>query len=163
MKFNSLKDFYIHELRDLYSAETQLTKALPKMAKKASSEKLRTALEEHLEETKEQQSRVKDLLDDLGEKATGHKCEALEGLVKECEEVLSATGDEDTLDAGIIACGNRVEHYEIAGYGTARTHAKNLGLDEHVTVLEEILEQEKAADAKLTKLATSLNKQAAAR
>ncbi len=160
MKLETLKDFYIHELQDLYHAEARLIDALPKMAKKASNEQVRTAFNEHLEETREQKKRLERILHDLNVRPGGMKCEAIEGLIKESEHVLKADGDGSTIDAGLLAMGNRIEHYEIAGYGAARAHAAELGLRDHVDILQQTLDEEGNADKKLTALAEQRNRMA---
>ena len=160
MKINSLQDLYLDELRDLYDAENQLIKALPKMAEEATSEELREGFEEHLEQTRNHAQRIEQIFERLGEKPRGKKCKGMEGVIKEGSEVLSEDMDEDTKDAAIIGAAQRVEHYEIAGYGTARTHADLLGLDEDARLLEETLEEEKETDQKLTSLAENINVQA---
>jgi len=157
----TLDELFVDELRDLYDAEKQLTKALPKMAKAASSEELRAAFEEHLEQTEGQVQRLEQIFEALGQKATGKKCAAMAGLVKEGEE-LADDAQAAVRDAGLIAAAQKVEHYEIAGYGSARTHAQLLGNDEAVQLLEETLEEEKETDQKLTELAeSSVNEEAA--
>lgn len=154
MALNSLKDLLIHEMKDLYSAETQLTKALPKMVEAASHEKLKAAFEEHLQETRNHVSRLEEAFGHLGENAQGEHCEAMEGLLEEGEETIQKQGDPDVKDAALIAAAQRVEHYEIAGYGTARTYAERLDLSDVASLLEETLDEEKAADKKLNKIAT---------
>lgn len=153
----SLRELYINELKDLYSAETQLVKALPKMAKAASNDELRQAFEEHLRQTSEQVSRLEQIFDALGEKPTGKKCLGMEGLVKEGSEVMKEDYEDSVKDAGIIGAAQRVEHYEIAAYGTAKAFAEVLGEDEHVSLLEETLNEEKEADLKLNQLAEEIN------
>jgi ferritin-like metal-binding protein YciE len=161
MRKDSLRELYIGELRDLYSAETQLVKALPKIAKASSNDQLREAFEEHLRETSEHVSRLEQIFDELGEKASGKKCLGMEGLVKEGSEMMKEDFSDDIKDAGIIGAAQRVEHYEMAGYGTVRAFAELLGENEHVSLLEQTLEEEKAADRKLTELAEQINQQAA--
>lgn len=160
MAKGSLRELYIDELRDLYSAETQLTKALPKMAKASSNTELRYAFEEHLRQTSEHVSRLEQIFDTLQEKPTGKKCLGMEGLVKEGAETVREEYDGAIMDAGIIGAAQRVEHYEIAAYGTAREFAQLLGEDEHVSLLEQTLEEEKETDQKLTQLAEEINSQA---
>ena len=152
-KLNSLKDLFEHEIRDLYSAETQLTNALPKMAEKAHDEKLRQAFKSHLEETKRQKERLEKIGEICNFNVKGEKCEAMEGLVREGQEILNIDADGEVRDAGLIGAAQRVEHYEIAGYGTARNYAKRLGLNDCVNLLEETLQEEKGADAKLNDIA----------
>jgi ferritin-like metal-binding protein YciE len=142
-------------LRDLHNAEEQLVEALPKMAEAASSTELRNAFNHHLEETRKQVTRLDDVFKSLGEKASGETCEAMTGLVKEGEEFIKAKGQPDVRDAGLIGAAQRVEHYEMAGYGTARTLAKRLGLHDIAEILQKTLEEERAADQKLTAVAES--------
>jgi len=160
MAQGSLRELYIDELRDLYHAETQLTKALPKMAKASSNSELRQAFEEHLRQTSEHVSRLEQIFESLEEKATGKKCLGMEGLVKEGAETMREDYEDAVLDAAIIGAAQRVEHYEIAGYGTVRDMAKLLGEDEQVSLLQQTLEEEKQADQKLTQLAEQINPQA---
>ena len=160
-KLKSLKDLFEHEIKDLYSAETQLSSALPKMAEKASDEKLRKAFESHLEETKKQKERLEKIGEICNISVKGEKCEAMAGLIKEGEQMLKMDAEGDVKDAGLIAAAQRVEHYEIAGYGTAHHYAKRLGLDEAANLLEETLKEEKSADEKLNKIAIdSVNEKA---
>ena len=160
MSNNSLRKLYIDELRDLYNAETQLTKALPKMAKGSSNSELRQAFEEHLRQTSEHVSRLEQIFDMLGEKPTGKKCLGMEGLVKEGAETLKEDYEGAVMDAAVIGAAQRVEHYEIAGYGTVREFAQLLGEDEHVALLDQTLEEEKQTDEKLTQFAEDINPQA---
>jgi ferritin-like metal-binding protein YciE len=157
MQKDSLRELYIDELRDLYSAETQLVKALPKMAKAASKDQLRQALEEHLRQTSEHVSRLEQIFEQLGEKSTGKKCLGMEGLVKEGSEIMKEDFSDEVKDAGIIGAAQRVEHYEIAAYGTVRAFAELMGETEQVSLLEETLNEEKQADEKLTQLAEEVN------
>ncbi|MDQ3393805.1 MAG: ferritin-like domain-containing protein [Bacteroidota bacterium] len=159
--FKSLQDLFEHEIKDLYSAEEQLTKALPKMAEKASNQKLKKAFEDHLEETKVQIERLEQVCKKLKIEPTGEKCKAMEGLIKEAKDMLSSEAEPEVMDAGLIAAAQRVEHYEISGYGTASNFAKKLGHTEIASLLEETLKEEKNADAKLNKLAIgSINEKA---
>jgi ferritin-like metal-binding protein YciE len=160
VKINSLHDLYIDQLRDLYDAENQLVKALPKMAEASASDELREGFEEHLEQTRGHVQRLEQIFERLGEKPKGKKCKGMEGLVKEGSETLDEDMPEDTKDAGIIAAAQRVEHYEIAAYGTVRTYADLLGQDEDARLLEQTLEEEKETDQKLTQLAENINVQA---
>lgn len=160
MRKDSLRQLYVDELRDLYNAETQLVKALPKMAKASSNAELRQGFEEHLRQTSEQVSRLEQIFDMLGEKPTGKKCLGMEGLVKEGAETMQEDYEDAVMDAAIIGAAQRVEHYEIAGYGTVRTFAELLGENEHVSLLEQTLEEEKQTDEKLTQLAESINSEA---
>jgi len=157
----SMRQLYINELRDLYNAETQLVKALPKMAKASSNSELRQGFEEHLRQTSEHVSRLEQIFEMLDEKPTGKKCLGMDGLVKEGAEAIKEGYEDAVMDAAIIAAAQRVEHYEIAGYGSVRTFAQLLGEDEHVSLLEPTLEEEKRTDQKLTQLAESINRQAA--
>ena len=157
MAKDSLRELYIDELKDLYSAETQLVKALPKMAKAASNDQLRQAFEEHLRQTSEHVSRLEQIFEALEEKPTGKKCVGMEGLVKEGSEVMKEDYGDEVRDAAIIGAAQRVEHYEMAGYGTVRVFAELLGETEHVSLLEETLNEEKEADEKLTQLAEEVN------
>lgn len=163
MKLNSLRDVFVDLVRDLYNAESQLLRALPKMAKAASSEELRAAFTEHLEETRGQVERLDRVCDSLGIKAKGKTCQAMKGLVEEGAEVIEEGGDPSAVDAALIAAAQKVEHYEIAGYGTARTFARLLGEEAAARLLEATLEEESAADEKLTQVAESgINQEAAA-
>ena len=161
MQTNSFRELYIDELRDLYNAETQLTKALPKMAKASTNEQLRRAFEEHLRQTSEHVSRLEQIFEQLDEKPTGKKCAGMEGLVKEGSETMKEDFEDEVMDAAIIGAAQRVEHYEIAAYGTVRDFAEILGENEHVSLLEQTLEEEKQTDQKLTELAQDINPQAA--
>jgi len=161
-KLSTLEDLFLDEIQDLYDAEKQLTKALPKMAKAATSEELRQAFEDHLDQTRGHVERLEQVFEALGETAKGRKCEAMAGLVKEGDEIASNTEETAVRDAGLIAGAQKVEHYEIAGYRSARTHAQVLGHDRIASLLEETLGEEKDADALLTDLAQStVNEQAA--
>lgn len=155
MKLNTLDDLLLQELKDLYSAEKQLVKALPKMAKAASNEDLSAGFEEHLEQTKEHVERLDQIADELGVKLTGHKCKAMEGLIEEGAELIEEDGEDSVKDAGLIGAAQRVEHYEIAGYGTARSLAERLGHKKVAKLLAQTLEEEKETDEKLTELAES--------
>ena len=156
MKLNTLKQLYIEELRDLYSAENQLLKALPKMAKGASSEELTLAFENHLDQTKVHVERLEEIFEGLDETPKGKTCQAMKGLVEEGSEILGEDGEESVLDAGIIAAAQKVEHYEIASYGTVRTFAQLLGEDEAAELLQETLDEEGEADKLLTQLAQEI-------
>jgi ferritin-like metal-binding protein YciE len=160
MKAETLQELYVEELRDLYDAETQLVKALPKMAEGAGSEELREAFQEHLEQTKQHVQRLEQIFEGLGEKAKGEKCKGMEGLVKEGSDLLGEDMDEDVKDAAIIGAAQKVEHYEIAGYGTVRTFASLLGESEAEQLLQQTLDEEKETDQRLTELAEELNVQA---
>ena len=156
MKLNSLRKLYLEELRDLYSAETQLVKALPKMAKGASSDELKEAFESHLEQTKEHVERLTEIFERLDEKPTGKTCKAMKGLIEEGSEMLEEDGEESVIDAGLIAAAQRVEHYEIAGYGTVRTFANLLGQDEAAELLQQTLDEEGETDKQLSELAEGI-------
>jgi len=162
MKLNSLTDLLHHELKDLYSAETQLVKALPKMAKAATNADLKAGFEEHLEQTKGHVSRLEEIAEMLDIKLTGHVCKAMKGLIEEGDEMIDEDAEDAVRDAGLIGAAQRVEHYEIAGYGTARCLAETLGHDDVAKLLEETLGEEKDTDEKLTELAESaINAEAA--
>jgi ferritin-like metal-binding protein YciE len=156
MKLDTLKKLYLEELRDVYNAEQQLVKALPKMAKAASSDELREALEGHLEETKSQVERLDQIFEALDESPKGKTCKAMKGLVDEGSEILREKGEESVLDAGIIAAAQKVEHYEIATYGTLRTWADLLNENEAASLLQETLDEEGEADKKLNELAEEI-------
>ena len=161
MALESLQDLYIEELRDIYNAEQQILRALPKMAKGANNPELRAAFEEHLAVTEEQVKRLDSIFSELDEKPTGKKCKGMEGLIEEGEEMLKEDADPDVKDAALIAAAQRVEHYEIAAYGTVRNYARQLGLDKHVDLLQRTLDEEGETDKKLTGLAESgVNEQA---
>jgi ferritin-like metal-binding protein YciE len=163
MKLKTLHDLLTHELQDLHSAEMQLVKALPQMAKAATNEELKAGFEEHLEETRNHVTRLEEVGKICGSKVTGHKCKAMEGLIEEGKDLISEDAEDSVRDAGLIGAAQRVEHYEIAGYGTARALAGILGFDEAVDLLTETLDEEKATDEKLTVLAESaVNVEAAA-
>jgi ferritin-like metal-binding protein YciE len=157
MKLESLRDLYVDELKDLYSAENQLLKALPKMAKAASSAALRSGFEGHLEETKGQVVRLETIFKELDASPKGKKCKAMEGLIEEGKEVMEEDAEPAVMDAALIAAAQRVEHYEMAGYGTVRTYAQLLGFERAAKLLQQTLEEEGAADKKLTKLAQRIN------
>lgn len=156
MTHQDLRQLYIDELKDLYSAEHQMVKALPKMAKAASSEELRAAFLEHLDQTKGQVQRLETIFDRLGESPKGKKCAGMEGLVKEGSENISDY-EEEVRDAALIGAAQRVEHYEIAGYGTVIAFAELLRENQQVSLLQETLEEEKEADKKLTELSKYIN------
>jgi ferritin-like metal-binding protein YciE len=162
MKLQTLQDLLVHELKDLYSAETQLVKALPKMVKAATNESLKAGFEDHLEQTRNHVTRLEEAAKTFGCKLTGHRCKAMEGLIAEGGELISEDADDSVRDAGLIGAAQRVEHYEIAGYGTARALAECLGFGDVVRLLNETLDEERAADEKLTELAeTTINVEAA--
>jgi ferritin-like metal-binding protein YciE len=162
MKTGTLEDLLTDELKDLYSAENQIIKALPKMAKTAQSQELRMAFEEHLEQTKQQARRLEQACEELGVSPKGKKCVGMAGLIEEGKEVMEEELDMDTIDAGLIGAAQKVEHYEIAGYGTASAHARQLGFNSVAKILDKTLAEEKTTDEKLTKLAENMiNVQAA--
>lgn len=156
----NLQDLLTSEIKDLYSAETQLVKALPKMAKACSSEKLADAFTEHLKETKTHVDRLEEIAGMLEITPRGKKCKAMAGLIEEGEELIEAKGDDTIRDLALIGAAQRVEHYEISGYGTAKTIASQLGLDDVVDILEGTEDEEAAADEKLTRIAEELYEQA---
>lgn len=156
----TLRELYVDELKDLYSAETQITKALPKMVKAASSEQLKSAFQAHLEETKEHVNRLEQIFSEMDESPKGKTCEGMKGLLKEGDELMHEDADPEVMDAGLISAAQRVEHYEMAGYGTVRTYAELLGEEDAVQLLEATLKEEKAADSKLTKVANKINVEA---
>ncbi len=162
MKANSLQELYVDELKDLYDAENQIIKALPKMIDAASSEELQSALSEHLEITREQARRIEQIFETMGEKLKAEKCKGMEGLIKEGSDIISEDMDENVKDAAIISAAQKVEHYEMAGYGTVRTWAGLLGQDEAEELLQQTLDEEKEADEKLNGLAEQINVQAEA-
>ncbi|GMU20404.1 MAG: hypothetical protein AMXMBFR13_05010 [Phycisphaerae bacterium] len=155
MEMNDLRELYIHELKDLHNAEKQLVKALPKMAKAASSQDLAKAFQSHLEETKVHVERLEQILEKLDASKRGKKCKGMEGLIEEAQELLKEEATDEVLDAGLIGAAQRVEHYEIAGYGTARTYASILGDKWAASLLQRTLDEEGNADKKLTRLAES--------
>ena len=161
MKPSRLKHLYVVELKDLYSAENQLVKALPKMAKASTSEDLRAGFEAHLNQTKEHVARLEKIFKALGESPKGKKCKGMEGLIKEGAEMIAEDPAPEELDAGLISAAQRVEHYEIAGYGCVSTYAKLLGEEQAVSLLRQTLEEEKETDKKLTQLAARINLEAA--
>jgi ferritin-like metal-binding protein YciE len=156
MKLDTLRKLYVEELRDIYNAEQQLVKALPKMAKAASSDDLRDAIETHLDETKGQVERLEQIFEALDESPKGKTCKAMKGLIEEGSEILEEKGEESVIDAGIIAAAQKVEHYEIATYGTLRTWADLLNEDEAAGLLQETLDEEGEADKKLNDLAEEI-------
>lgn len=155
MQSSQLMKLFEEELKDIYWAEKALTKAIPKMIKNATSEDLIEALENHLTETEEQIKRVEQVFEIIGKKATAKKCEAMEGLIKEAEEIMEECEEGAMCDAGIISAGQKVEHYEIASYGTLRQFAETLGYEDAADLLQLTLDEEKAADEKLTEVAVA--------
>lgn len=155
MTMSTLEDLFTHELKDLYSAEKQLVKALPKLAKAARNEDLKLGFEEHLEQTKQHVERLEEIFSSLGISSRGPKCEAMEGLISEGSKLLEEEVEDDVLNAALIGAAQKVEHYEIAGYGTLATFARRLGYAEAEMLLKETLREEKETDMKLTELAES--------
>jgi ferritin-like metal-binding protein YciE len=155
-----LRELYIDELKDIYNAESQLVKALPKMAKAATSQELRQGFEEHLEQTKGHVQRLEQIFQKLEESPKGKKCKGMEGLVEEGSEVMGEDFEGSLMDAALIGAAQRVEHYEIAAYGTVCAFAEELGEGEHAALLKETLEEEKETDEKLTKLSEQINAEA---
>ena len=153
MQANTLKDLYIDQLRDLYSAETQLVDALPKMANAASTSDLKKAFQDHLKETQDQKQRLEQIFSEMGTSPQGKTCEAMKGLIKEGEESIKLQGDPAVRDAALIAAAQRVEHYEMAGYGTVRTFANELGFGNAKSLLQRTLDEEGDANKKLTSIA----------
>ncbi len=156
MKIETMEDLFLEQVEDLYDAERRLVKALPKMAEAATSQSLRQAFESHLLETEGHVSRLETVFRTLGQEPKTHTCDAMKGLVSEGEDVVSDIDQSSLRDAGLIAAANRVEHYEIAAYGSARTFAQTLGMTEAASLLEQTLQEEKRADQKLTQLAESM-------
>jgi ferritin-like metal-binding protein YciE len=160
IEFQSLRDFFVKELHDLYSAEQQLVEALPQMANAATATELRRAFEEHLTETETHVDRLEEVFREIGERPSSEKCKAMSGLVAEGSEWMNEDAKPGVKDVGLIACAQRVEHYEIAGYGCVRTYARLLGYRRAAEVLQTTLDEEGAADKKLTKIAKRLNVEA---
>lgn len=156
MELETLRDLYVHELKDLYSAEKQIIKALPKMVKAATNRQLSSAFNQHLEQTKRQAKRLEDILASHNESTRGPKCQGMEGVLKESDEMIGEDAEDEVRDAGLIAAAQRVEHYEMAGYGCARTYAELLGDKKGARLLDTTLREEEATDLKLTKLAKSV-------
>ncbi len=162
MKLENLEQLFVQELRDLYDAEDQITDALPKMIEAAHYPQLKNALQQHLDVTRKQIERLDQIFDILGEDASGQTCKGMKGVIKEGDEIISQGGDNATVDAGIISAAQRVEHYEMAGYGTVRTYAELLGQQQISQLLQQTLDEEKEADEKLTEIARSVNIEAKA-
>jgi ferritin-like metal-binding protein YciE len=161
MADETLKTLYVDELRDLLDAETQLVKALPKMAESSTSSELRSGFEHHLEQTKTHAARIEQILEALGEAPKGKKCKGMQGIVAEGKEILDEDYEGELMDSAIISAAQRVEHYEIAAYGCVREYAQLLGESEAVSLLSKTLEEEKETDHKLPELAKTINQQAA--
>jgi ferritin-like metal-binding protein YciE len=155
MELDSLQKLYVEELKDLYSAEKQIIQALPKMVKKATHPQLKAAFQEHLEVTQSQLARLDQIFEGLGKSPRGKKCKAMEGLIEEGKETMQEDMDDDVMDAALIAAAQRIEHYELAGYGTVRTYAQLLGEKDAAKLLQQTLDEEGDADKKLTQLAES--------
>lgn len=162
MKIETLRELFVDELQDLHSAEQQITKALPKLVKAAHNPSLKQAFEHHLEETKNHVTRLEQILHRMNESPKGKTCDGMKGILKEGEDRVSDSKEAEVLDAGIISAAQRVEHYEIASYGSARTYAELLGDQEAVRLLSETLQEEKNADVKLNQIARTVNVQAKA-
>jgi ferritin-like metal-binding protein YciE len=163
MKLQSLQQLFVEECQDLYSGEQQILKALPKMAEKAASIQLRDSFNQHYRQTENQVRRLDRIFDELPDiKREGKKCKGIEGIIKDGEEIVKSDAEPEVRDAGMIGAAQRVEHYEIAGYGTARTYAQLLGKHEWARLLQEILDEEKETDRKLTALAEKINLEARA-
>jgi ferritin-like metal-binding protein YciE len=162
MKMNSLDELLIHELEDLHSAEKQLVEALPNAAKAAKSPQVRKAFEDHLKVTKGHLDRIEQCFEAMGHQPNGKECAGMKGLIKEAEEAAKVQGDDNVIDAALISAAQRIEHYEIAGYGTARAHATQCGLEDVAMLLQQTRDEEVAANETLTQIAvTKVNKQAA--
>ncbi len=155
-KINDLQDLFVHELKDLYSAEKQILKALPEMAEATGHSELREAFQEHERTTREQVKRLDMIADELGVDISGHKCKGMEGIIKEGKELLDSNADPDARDAALIGAAQRVEHYEIAGYGTARTFARRLGHSRAAELLQTTLDEEGNTDHQLTRIAENM-------
>jgi ferritin-like metal-binding protein YciE len=163
MEVDSLRKLYVEELKDLYSAEKQILQALPRMVKKATNPQLKNAFQEHLEVTQGHVERLERIFEGLGKPARAKKCKAMEGLLEEGKEVMAEDMDDDVMDAALIAAAQRVEHYEMAGYGTVRTWAQEMGETDAARLLQQTLDEERNADKSLTQLAeTTINVEAMA-
>jgi len=162
MNVENLQQLFVEQLRDLYDGEQQITEALPKLIEKASNPQLKSALQEHLDITNRQIDRLDEIFDQLDEDADGETCKGMKGVIKEGDDLVGKADDPAVRDASIITSAQRVEHYEIAGYGTVKTYARQLGKPEFVKILEQILNEEKEADQRLTQLAESINIEAKA-
>ena len=156
MPLNNLQDLYLEQLQDLYSAEQQILEALPQMAQKASNPELKQGFEQHLQQTQQQVQRLEQILQDLGEQPGGHQCKGMAGLIAEGQELMREQAAPEVADAGLIAAAQRVEHYEIAGYGTVRTYAQTLGRTQDANLLQQTLDEEGQTDHKLSALAERL-------
>jgi len=155
MELNTLRDLYVDELKDLYSAEKQLVKAIPKMVNAASDSELKRAFTDHLKKTEGHVERLERIFADLNASPSGKKCVGMEGIIKEADELIGEKPEPGVLDAALISKAQHVEHYEMAGYGTVRTYADQLGEEEHVSLLQQTLDEEREADELLTELGVS--------
>jgi ferritin-like metal-binding protein YciE len=162
MKVDNLQQLFIEQLRDLYDGEQQITEALPKLISKATNTELKNALQEHLDVTRTQITRLDQIFRDLNEKASGESCKGMKGIIKEGDDLVAKGNDPSVIDASIITAAQRVEHYEMAGYGTVRTYARQLGYQDFARLLDQTLNEEKEADDMLTKIANSVNIEAKA-
>ena len=162
MKGHALRELFVEELRDLYDAENRLVKAIPKMAKAVNSTELRSGFEHHLEQTKGHVGRLRQIFDSLDEKPTGNKCAAMVGIIQEGDDLMAEDFESNVMDAAVISAAQRVEHYEIAAYGCLRAWAEILGEDAAAELLDKTLTEEKETDAKLTKIASTVNTAASA-
>jgi ferritin-like metal-binding protein YciE len=160
MEMESLKELFVDELKDLYSAENQILKALPKMIKKATSPELKRGFEKHLKETEVHVERLEKIFQQLEESPRGKKCKGMEGIIEDGKELMEEDAESEVMDAGLIGAAQHVEHYEMAGYGCVRTYAELLGLSKVAELLQKTLDEEKATDEKLTELASNINVQA---
>jgi ferritin-like metal-binding protein YciE len=160
MEMESLRDLFIDELKDLYSAENQILKALPKMIKTASSKELKSGFEQHLKETEVHVERLEKIFGELDASPKGKKCKGMEGVIADGKEIMEQDAEPEVMDAGLISAAQHVEHYEIAGYGCVRTYAEHLGHKDFANLLQQTLDEEKATDEKLSKLAQNINVQA---
>jgi len=156
MKLESLEELFVDNLKDLYNAENQLIKAIPRLTRAARHAELKSMFEQHLEETRTHAERIEQIFQMLDRPVRGKKCKGMEGIIDEGKELIGQGGEPSVVDAGLIGAAQRVEHYEIAGYGCARTYARQLGHHEAADILQQTLDEEKAADEKLTQLAESL-------
>ena len=160
MEMESLREFWFDELKDLYSAENQILKALPKMIKKASSDKLKKGFETHLQQTRGHVERLEKIFQKLGKSPKGKRCKGMEGVIADGKELMEEDAEPEVMDAGLIGAAQHVEHYEIAGYGCVRTYAELLGQDDFAKLLQKTLDEEKDTDEKLTELAQKINVEA---
>lgn len=162
MSIDNLQQLFVTQLRDLYDGEDQIIETLPKLIDKANSPELKSALQEHLEITRRQKTSLEQIFNSLGQKPSGESCKGMKGIIKEGDDLVSEANDPAVRDASIIAAAQRVEHYEIAGYGTVRTYAQQLGKQNLATMLEQILQEEKDADVQLSELSNRINIEARA-